>query len=144
MSTWDRPLLHRLLLAAEMLLVALPLTLLCLLFGVGVVVSNAFAWWAQLIVVHFVLLGMVGMAGLWRAAVAHVWPRYKEQPPVYDMWWWRAACLGAGVVGVSLLLCLPIILSWNAPPLVVVIATGVFAMPLLVPFFHIAYLRRAW
>lgn len=134
---------HRLLLATEMLLLALPITLFCGLLGIIVVLVNAFPWWEQVVVIHFVLLGLVGMAGLWRVAVAHVWPRYKEQPPVYDVWWWRAACLGAGVVGVSLLLFIAIVLGWESPEWVVVIAAGVYATPLWVPFLHIVYWRRA-
>lgn len=134
-----RMLLHRLLLAAEMLLLALPITLLCGLLGVGVVLANAFPWWEQVVVIHFVLLGLVGMAGLWRVALAIIWPR--QQWPVYSAWWWRAACLGAVLLGFSLLLYSFIALGWEPPEWVVVMAAGIYTMPLLVPFLHIAYCR---
>lgn len=136
-----RMLPHRLLLAAEMLLLALPITLLCGLLGVGVVLANAFPWWEQMLVIHFVLLGLVGVAGLWRVALATIWPS-QQQRPVYNAWWWHAACLGAGLLGVSLLLYGLIALGSESPEWVVVMATGVYTMPLLVPFLHVAYCRR--
>ncbi|KPQ26460.1 hypothetical protein [Halomonas sp. HL-93] len=135
-----RMLPHRMLLAAEMLLLALPITLLCGLLGVGVVLANAFPWWEQIVVIHFVLLGLVGMAGLWRVALATTWPR--QQRPVYSAWWWRAACLGAGLLGVPLLLYGLILLGWEPAEWVVVMAAGVYTMPLLVSFLHVAYCRR--
>ncbi|SDN67701.1 hypothetical protein [Vreelandella arcis] len=138
-----RMLPHRLLLAAEMLLLALPITLLCGLLGVGVVLANAFPWWEQMLVIHFVLLGLVGMAGLWRVALATIWPS-QQQRPAYNAWWWHAACLGAGLLGVSLLLYGLIALGWEPPEWVVVMATGVYTMPLLVPFLHVAYCRRVF
>lgn len=136
-----RMLPHRLLLAAEMLLLALPITLLCGLLGVGVVLANAFPWWEQMLVIHFVLLGLVGMAGLWRVALATIWP-LQQHPPVYSKWWWRTACLGAGLLGISLLLYGLIVLGWVPPEWVVVMAAGVYTTPLLVPFLHVAYCRR--
>lgn len=39
---------HRLLLAAKMFLLALPIMLLCGLLGVGVVLANTFPWWGWL------------------------------------------------------------------------------------------------
>ncbi len=94
-----------------------------------------------MLVIHFVLLGLVGMAGLWRAALATIWPR-QQQRLVYNAWWWHAACLGAGLLGVSLLLYGLIALGWEPPEWVVVMAAGVYTTPLLVPFLHVAYCRR--
>lgn len=133
----NRELGHRILIAVEMLLLALPASVICLLFGLALLSTVGFPWGLEeLTIMHFVLIGTLGIAGLWCVAVTYLARRPRS------IWWWRAACMGAGLVTVSLMLFCPIAFGWEPPEWVVIVALGVFASPLLVPFLHLAYLLR--
>ncbi|MDX5433739.1 MAG: hypothetical protein LPK20_09255, partial [Halomonas sp.] len=90
----------------------------------------------ELAIMLFAVVGMLGIVGLWCAAVTYLARRARS------IWWWRAACAGAGLVTVSLMLFCLIAFGWELPEWGIIIALGVFASPLLVPFFHLAYLQR--
>lgn len=136
---------HRFLIVAEMLLLALPTSVVCLFFSVALLVTLGFPWSLEdLVIMHFVLIGTLGILGLWRMAVAYL----RNRETWFDhegalLWWWRAACLGAGLAAVSWLLLSLLAVGWDLPEWTVVVALGVFGSPLLIPFFHLVYLRRA-
>ncbi|MDI5986466.1 hypothetical protein QLQ85_16865 [Halomonas sp. M4R5S39] len=133
----NRALGHRILIAVEMLLLALPASVICLFFGLALLMTVGFPWGLEeLVIMLFVFIGTLGIVGLWCAAVTYLARRARF------IWWWRAACMGAGLVTVSLMLFSPIAFGWEPPEWVTIIALGVFASPLLVPFLHLAYLLR--
>ncbi len=133
----NRALGHRILIAVEMLLLALPASVICLFFGLALLMTVGFPWGLEeLVIMLFVFIGTLGIVGLWCAAVTYLARRARF------IWWWRAACMGAGLVTVSLMLFSPIALGWEPPEWVTIVALGVFASPLLVPFLHLAYLLR--
>ncbi|MCE9665646.1 hypothetical protein LY622_19675 [Halomonas sp. M5N1S17] len=140
----NRESVHRMLIAVEMLLLALPTSVVCLFSSVALFVTLGFPWsLMDLAVMHFVLIGTLGILGLWRVAVAYLWNRatwLDHESALF--WWWRAACLGAGLAGVSLVLFSLLALGWDSPEWVIIIALGVFGSPLLVPFLHLVYLQR--
>ncbi|UYG04453.1 hypothetical protein OCT51_03585 [Halomonas sp. LR3S48] len=128
---------HRILIVAEMLLLALPVSVFCLFFGLTLLMTVGFSWGLEEIAIMlFVLVGTLGIVGLWCAAITYLARRTRS------LWWWRAACMGAGLVSVSLILFCLIAFGWERPEWVVIIALGVFASPLLIPFLHLAYLLR--
>ncbi|MCE8033174.1 hypothetical protein EKK97_03970 [Billgrantia tianxiuensis] len=133
----NRPLCHKILIVAEMLLLALPVSVFCLFFGLALLMTVGFPWGLEeLAIMLFAVVGMLGIVGLWCAAVTYLARRARS------IWWWRAACAGAGLVTVSLMLFCLIAFGWELPEWGIIIALGVFASPLLVPFFHLAYLQR--
>jgi hypothetical protein len=133
----NRESFHRILIIVEMVLLALPVSLFCLFFGLALMATMGFPWGVEeLAIMHFVLVGTLGIVGLWCVTLSYLTQR--RQP----IWWWRAACMGAGLVGVSLGLFCLLALGWNPPEWVKIIALGIFATPLLVPFLHFAYLRQ--
>lgn len=133
----NRELCHRILIAAEMLLLALPASVICLLFGLALLSTVGLSWGLEeLTIMPFVLIGTLGIVGLWCVAVTYLARRPRS------IWWWRAACMGAGLVVVSLVLLCLIAAGWDLPEWVIIVALGVFASPLLVPFLHLAYLLR--
>ncbi|MBZ0329707.1 hypothetical protein KZO25_05160 [Halomonas sp. ANAO-440] len=131
--------------AVEMLVLALPASVVCLFSSVVLFLTLGFPWsLMDLVVMHFVLIGMLGILGLWRVAVACIWNRQTwvdHEEALY--WWWRAACLGAGLVGVSQAMFVLLGLGWDAPEWAIIIALGIVASPLLIPFCHLVYLRRS-
>lgn len=132
---WE--LCHRILIVIEMFLLALPVSVFCLFFGLAILATVGLPWGVEeLAIMHFVLAGTLGIVGLWCAAVT-----YLARRPWF-IWWWRAACMGAVLVAVSLGLLGLFALGWNPPEWAKIIALGVFASPLLVPFLHLAYLYR--
>lgn len=133
----NRQLCHKILIVAEMLLLALPVSVFCLFFSFALLITVGFPWGPEeLAIMLFVLVGMLGIVGLWCAAITYLARRTQS------LWWWRAACMGAGLVSVSLMLFCLIAFGWELPEWGVIIALGVFASPLLVPFLHLAYLLR--
>ncbi|MBD3894706.1 hypothetical protein IEI94_02395 [Halomonas sp. ML-15] len=137
----NRDVVHRILIAAEMLLLALPASAICVFFSLALLSTVGFPWdFEALLIMHFVLLGNLGIVGLWRSAIAYLWHRGAGLGAL--LWWWRAACLGAGLACVSLLLSELLVAGWQAPEIVAIVATGSLASPLLVPFLHLACLRR--
>ena len=138
----NRESVHRILIAAELLVLALPASLFCLFFSLALLMTVGFPWGLEeLAILHFLLLGYLGIFGLWRLAITYLW--HCDEGLIGALWWWQAACLGAGLLSVSLLLVGLIEAGWAAPEGVIIVATGSFASPLLVPFLHLAYLRRA-
>ncbi|PAU76137.1 hypothetical protein [Halomonas salipaludis] len=132
---------HQILIAAELFLLALPVSVICMLFSLALLFTVSFPWSLEaLLIIHFVLIGNLGIVGLWWVAVAYL--RYPGAGLKKPQWEWRAACLGAGLVSVSLLLLGLIVAGWQAPEAAVIVATGSLASPLLVPFLHLACLRR--
>ncbi|SDL96391.1 hypothetical protein SAMN05192555_10858 [Franzmannia pantelleriensis] len=137
----SREVIQRSLIAAELLFLALPTTAICMFFSMALLSTVGFPWDLEaLLIMHFVLLGNVGMVGLWAVAITYL--RHRGPGLKGLWWWWRAACLGAGLASVSLLLLGLPMTGWEAPEGVVIVATGSLASPLLVPFLHLAYLRR--
>ncbi|WP_162623024.1 hypothetical protein [Billgrantia lactosivorans] len=133
----NRELFHRILLCAEMVLLALPVSMFCLVFGLGLLMTVGFSWGLEeLAIMLFVFVGFLGIVGLWCAAITYLAQRARF------LWWWRAACMGAGLVNVSLVLFCLVAFGWELPEWGIIIALGVFASPLLVPFLHLAYLQR--
>ncbi|MGQ4878536.1 hypothetical protein ACOJCM_08185 [Billgrantia sp. LNSP4103-1] len=130
-------LIHRILIVVEMFVLALPVSLFCLFFGLALLSTVGFYWGVkELAIMLFVFAGFLGIVGLWRVAAIYLARRQQST------WWWRAACVGAGLVAVSLILFCLRVSGWDSPEWVIIIALGVFASPLLVPFFHLAYLLR--
>lgn len=133
----NRELIHRILIVAEMLVLALPVSLFCLFCGLALLSTVGFYWGVEEVAIMlFVFVGLLGIVGLWCVAITYLSRRTQL------LWWWRAACMGAGLVSVSLMLFCLITFGWELPEWGVIIALGVFASPLLVPFLHLAYLLR--
>ncbi|QTP57834.1 hypothetical protein HNO53_03285 [Billgrantia antri] len=129
--------LHRILIVAEMLLLALPVSLFCLLAGLALLSTVGFYWGVEeLAIMLFVFVGFMGIVGLWCVAMAYLARRPRLT------WWWRAASLGAGLVSVSLMLFCLVAFGWELPEWGIIVALGVFASPLLVPFLHLTYLQH--
>ncbi|WP_104204560.1 hypothetical protein [Billgrantia saliphila] len=133
----NKELCHRILIGVEMLLLALPASAVCLLFGLALLSTVGFSWGLEeLAIMLFVPSGTLGIVGLWCELVTYL----RRRPRL--IWWWWAACMGAGLVAVSLVLVGLINFGWEPPEWVIIFAYGVFASPLLVPFLHLAYLLR--
>ncbi|MCE8039567.1 MAG: hypothetical protein ACXIU5_07765 [Halomonadaceae bacterium] len=131
----NRDRLQRGLVVAEMLLLALPVSAFCLVFGLGLLLTVGFPWGMQEVaIILFVFVGTLGIAGLWCVAVAFLLRRESS------LWWWRAASAGAGLTLVSLVLVGLLTLGWEPAEWVIIVALGIFASPLLIPFLHLRYL----
>ena len=127
--------IHRWLIVAEMLLLALPVSAFCLVFGLGLLLTVGFPWGVEEVaIILFVFVGSLGIAGLWCVAVTFLLRRERS------LWWWRAACAGVGLTLVSLVLSGLLSLDWEPAEWVIIVALGIFASPLLIPFFHLRYL----
>lgn len=128
---------HRILIATEMLLLALPASAICLVFGLALLSTVGFSWGLEEVAIMLLVSsGTLGIVGLWCELINYL----ARRPRL--IWWWRAACMGAGLVVVSLMLFCLIISGWEPPGWVIILALGIFASPLLVPFLHLAYLSR--
>ncbi|MCC5883813.1 MAG: hypothetical protein JJU25_14425 [Halomonas sp.] len=128
--------IHRGLILAEMLLLALPVSVICLFLGLVLLLTVGFPWGVEEVAIMlFVLIGTLGIVGLWNVAIAFL--KWRE----CSLWWWRAACGGAGLVVVATLLVVPLSLGWEPAEWITVVALGILASPLLVPFIHLFYLQ---
>ncbi len=137
----SRERIHRMLIVTEMLVLALPTSAICVFFSLALMLTVSFPWgFAELAFMHWVLLCQLGIFGLWRLAIAYLW--HRQAGLSATLWWWRAACMGAILLGVSLLLLGLIVAGWEVPESVIILAMGSLASPLLVPFVHLTYLRR--
>ncbi|MBA2780676.1 hypothetical protein [Billgrantia kenyensis] len=134
----NRERIHWVLIVAEMLLLALPVSAFCFVFGLGLLLTVGFPWGMQEVaIILFVFVGTLGIAGLWCVAVAFLLRRERS------LWWWRVACAGAGLTLVSLVLSGLLSLGWEPAEWVIIVALGIFASPLLIPFLHLGYLCRS-
>lgn len=140
----NRESVHRILITAEMLLLALPASVVCLFSGLALLMTVGFPWGLEgTVFILFVFIGTLGIAGLWRVASAYLLRRQERGPMAPALtWWWRAACMGAGLVAVSLVAFSLLVSGLELPEWVVIVALGIFASPMLVPFLHLAYLLR--
>ncbi|EWG98427.1 hypothetical protein [Halomonas sp. BC04] len=135
---------HRILVAVEMLLLALPASVVCLFSGLALLLTVGFPWGLEgTVFLLFVFIGGLSIVGLWRVASAYLLRR-QERGPITPalIWWWRAACMGAGLVAVSAMLFCLLVWGLDLPEWVIVVAFGIVASPMLVPFLHLAYLLR--
>lgn len=129
--------MHRLLIIAEMLVLALPTSLFCLFFGLALLISSWFSLHSLVLpITLFTVFGMAGIIGLWAIALLYLLNRPIRQA------WWNAAYLGVAVSLVSLPLAISVWLGQELPDVLLVISAGVFGSPLLIPLGHFVWIYR--